>query len=143
METTFTPIASLGGGLLIGLATVALMAWHGRILGATGILGGLLRRPDRNDWPVRAALLVGMVLAPAAIWLTTGKGPDISIPVSGGAVALGGVIVGIGVAYGGGCTSGHGVCGIARLSRRSIIATVSFMVTAFVTVYVTRHLIGA
>lgn len=141
--TEFTPWQSLGGGALIGLAAVLLMAVHGRVLGATGILGGLMRFNDMADWGLKAALLAGMAMGPLVLLWVTGTAPALEVPVSGFAVALGGLIVGIGVSYGGGCTSGHGVCGNARLSRRSIVATISFMLTAFATVYVTRHLLGA
>lgn len=143
MVTEFTPWASLGGGILIGLSAVVLMALHGRILGATGILGGLMRFGDPADWWLRAMLLVGMAAAPALIAVATGFTPPVDVPISNAAVIAGGLIVGIGVSYGGGCTSGHGVCGNARLSRRSIVATLSFMAGAFATVFVTRHLIGA
>ncbi len=143
MATEFTPLASLGGGALIGLAAVLLMGLHGRILGATGILSGLLRLNDPADWTLRAALVVGMAAGPLAYLLLTGALPVIDLPVSLAEVILGGVIVGIGVSYGGGCTSGHGVCGNARFSRRSMVATVTFMATAFATVFVTRHLLGA
>jgi uncharacterized protein len=143
MVTDFTPLQSLGGGALIGLAAVLLMALHGRILGATGILGGLLRFDDLADWRLKAALLVGMAMGPLVLLWLTGSVPVVDIPVSPLAIVLGGVVVGIGVSYGGGCTSGHGVCGNARFSRRSLVATVTFMATAFATVYVTRHLIGA
>ena len=143
METAFTPWASLGGGALIGLATVLLMALHGRILGATGILGGLLRFNDLPDWSLRAALVVGMATGPLVYLLVTGQMPAINLPISNLAVVVGGLIVGIGVSYGGGCTSGHGVCGNARFSRRSMVATVTFMATAFATVFVLRHVVGA
>ena len=143
MVTEFTPWQSLGGGALIGLAAVLLMSLHGRILGATGILGGLLRFGDPADWRLKAALLVGMAMGPLAVLAATGHVPPVDIPISNLAIVLGGLIVGIGVNYGGGCTSGHGVCGNARFSRRSMVATVSFMATAFATVYVTRHLMGA
>jgi uncharacterized protein len=142
MVTAFTPWTSLGGGALIGLSAVLLMALHGRILGATGILGGLLRFGDAADWWLRAALLAGMVAAPALIVTATGYRPALDIPVSTTAIILGGLIVGVGVSYGGGCTSGHGVCGNARLSRRSMVATATFMAAAFATVYVTRHVMG-
>lgn len=142
MTTEFTPFMSLGGGALIGLSAVLLMALHGRILGATGILGGLMRFGDPGDWWLRAVLLAGMVSAPVLILATTGYRPALDIPVSATAIVLGGLIVGVGVSYGGGCTSGHGVCGNARLSRRSIAATLSFMAAAFVTVFVTRHVMG-
>ncbi len=141
--TDFTPWASLLGGLMIGAASVLLMALHGRIMGATGILTGLLRLGDGPDWRLRAALLAGMVSAPAALWLVSGRGPEIEVPVSAAALVAGGLIVGVGTYFGGGCTSGHGVCGLARLSRRSVVATLSFMTAAFATVLVTRHLLGA
>ena len=142
METAFTPWASLGGGALIGLAAVLLMALHGRILGATGILAGLLRFNDASDWSVRAALVVGMAAAPLVYLLATGQMPELDVPISTAEVVLGGLVVGIGVSYGGGCTSGHGVCGNARFSRRSMVATVTFMATAIATVFVIRHGFG-
>jgi uncharacterized membrane protein YedE/YeeE len=143
MVTEFTPWQSLGGGVLIGLSAVLLMALHGRIMGATGILGGLLRFNDMADFRLKAALLLGMAMGPLAVVLLTGRVPAVDIPMSNLAIVLGGLIVGVGVSYGGGCTSGHGVCGNARFSRRSMVATFSFMATAFATVYVTRHLLGA
>lgn len=142
METDFTPWASLGGGALIGLAAVLLMAFHGRILGATGILGGLLRFNDAADWTLRAAVVAGMATGPLAWLLITGGLPVIELPIPNAAVILGGLIVGVGVSYGGGCTSGHGVCGIARFSRRSMVATACFMATAIATVFVIRHVMG-
>jgi uncharacterized membrane protein YedE/YeeE len=142
METEFTPWAALAGGTLIGLSAVLLMALYGRIMGATGILGGLLRFNDPADWALRAALIVGMAAGPPAYLALTGAMPAIDLPVSHLAVVVGGLIVGFGVSYGGGCTSGHGVCGIARGSRRSMVATAVFMATAILTVFVTRHLVG-
>jgi uncharacterized membrane protein YedE/YeeE len=142
METEFSPWAALFGGALIGSAAVLLMALQGLVLGATGILGGLFRFDDPADWTVRAALITGMVAAPLAFSLATGAGPRIDMPVSHAAVAVGGLIVGLGVSYGGGCTSGHGVCGIARFSRRSMAATLIFMASAFVTVFIIRHILG-
>ena len=142
-ETAFTPWQSLGGGFLIGLATVLLMLFLGRIMGATGILAGILTpstHPDR-DW--RIAILLGMVSAPLAVLTLTGHWPDITVPVSMPMLLLGGVLVGIGVTDGSGCTSGHGVCGMARLSRRSLAATATFMVTTTITVFVIRHVLGA
>jgi uncharacterized protein len=102
-----------------------------------------LRFDDLADWRLKAALLVGMAMGPLVLLWLTGSVPVVDIPVSPLAIVLGGVVVGVGVSYGGGCTSGHGVCGNARFSRRSLVATVTFMATAFATVYVTRHLIGA
>jgi hypothetical protein len=143
MVTDFTPWAALGGGASIGLAAVLLMAFHGRILGATGILGGLMRFNDPRDWALRAAILAGMAAGPLAYLLIWGRMPALDLPISNAAVIVGGLIVGVGVSFGGGCTSGHGVCGNARFSRRSLVATVTFMAAAFATVFVTRHLIGA
>jgi uncharacterized protein len=143
MESAFTPWASLGGGALIGLAAVLLMALHGRILGATGILSGLMRLDDLTDWRLRAALVTGMAAGPLVYLLVTGQMPVIDLPISNLSVVVGGLIVGVGVSYGGGCTSGHGVCGNARFSRRSMVATVTFMATAFATVFVLRHVVGA
>ena len=142
MPTDFTPFASLGGGILIGIASVLLMANFGRVMGATGILAGFLMPTNRDDWAWRASLLAGMVSAPALYWLVSGQSVVVQVPVSTIAMIIGGLIVGVGVTFGGGCTSGHGVCGIARLSPRSIVATVVFMIAAVATDYVTRHVIG-
>lgn len=139
--TEFTPLLSLSGGILIGIAAVLLMAFHGRIAGMTGILAGILP-PVPADWPWRVAFLAGSVLAPAIIVLAGGTVP-FSVPVSMPMLIVGGLIVGAGVTFGSGCTSGHGVCGMARLSPRSIAATLTFMATAFITVFVIRHVIGA
>jgi uncharacterized membrane protein YedE/YeeE len=141
METEFTPLASFGGGLMIGAAAVLLMAFHGRIFGATGILGGLFRFSDLSDWSLRAALIVGMAAGPLVYLLATGTPPELGQPVPAWAVALGGLIVGLGTSYGGGCTSGHGVCGIARFSYRSLVATGCFMASAVLTVFVLRHVV--
>ena len=143
METAFTPWASLGGGALIGLAAVLLMAVHGRIFGATGILAGLFKVNDPADWALRAAIVAGMATGPLVLLLATGQMPVIEQPVPTWAILVGGLIVGVGVSYGGGCTSGHGVCGNARFSRRSLVATVTFMATAIATVFVIRHLLGS
>lgn len=140
METEFTPIASLVGGALIGFSAVLLMALHGKIAGMTAIVAGVLP-PVSSDWGWRAAFLGGAMLAPSAIVALGGSVP-FAVPVSTVALIAGGIIVGVGVTYGSGCTSGHGVCGIARLSPRSIVATVVFMATTFATVYIVRHVIG-
>lgn len=142
IETEFTPWASLAGGLLIGMASVMLMALRGRVFGATGILAGFIQPASSSDWRWRAWLLAGMLTGPLAMRLTTGEFPEIQVPMSTGALIVGGVIVGIGVTYGSGCTSGHGVCGMARLSPRSITATITFMIFTALTVYVTRHMMG-
>ncbi len=144
MTTDFTPWTSLGGGLLIGLASVLLMATFGRIMGATGILAGFFTPSSKADWSWRASLLAGMVSAPTLYWLINGESVAVQVPVSTLAMVISGVVVGIGVTFGGGCTSGHGVCGMARFSPRSIAATATFMFFAFVTVYAVRHIyVGA
>jgi uncharacterized protein len=142
METEFTPWASLGGGALIGLASVLLMALHGRIMGAMGLVGGVLRLGNWPDWALRAAILAGMAAGPLVILLATGQAAALDVPVSSLAMVASGLIVGVGATFGGGCTSGHGICGNARFSRRSLVATVTFMVTTFATVFVIRHVIG-
>lgn len=142
IETAFTPWASLIGGLLIGLGTVLLMAVRGNVLGATGILAGFMTPSSSSDWAWRAVMILGMISAPIAILLATGSFPAIEVPVNRWMMIIGGIIVGVGVTYGSGCTSGHGVCGVARLSPRSITATISFMLTAGITVYILRHVIG-
>lgn len=143
IETAFTPWQSLSGGLLIGLASVLLMLSLGRIMGATGILAGVLTPVAHPDRGWRVAILAGMVSGPLVQMMLTGAMPAVEVPVSMAMLVLGGFLVGIGVTYGSGCTSGHGVCGVARLSRRSIAATVTFMLTTGLTVYLLRHGIGA
>jgi uncharacterized membrane protein YedE/YeeE len=143
MMTEFTPYQSLLGGALIGLSAVLLMLVHGRIMGATGILSGFIMPATASDWLWRTDVLAGMISGPAAYRALTGSFPDIAVPVSTPLLLAGGFIVGIGVTFGSGCTSGHGVCGIARLSPRSIAATLTFMATTFATVFVVRHLLGA
>ena len=137
MITDFTPFASLAGGILIGLGAVILMAFNGRIAGMTAMLGGVLA-PRQVDSPWRIAFLAGAILAPMAATLLGADFPFAS-PANGLVLLLGGVIVGVGVTYGSGCTSGHGVCGLARLSPRSLVATLTFMATTFVTVTLIRH----
>jgi uncharacterized membrane protein YedE/YeeE len=134
----FTPLASLAGGALIGLAAVLLMAFHGRVAGLTGILAGVLP-PMATDWPWRAAFLAGAILA-APIYIALGGHVEFNVPVGPVSLVVGGLIVGVGVVIGGGCTSGHGVCGMARLSKRSAVATLVFMTAAFVTVFIIRHI---
>ncbi len=136
--TDFTPFQSYAGGLLIGLAAVLLMASWGRIAGMTGILAGILP-PFRQDMSWKACFLAGSVLAPLAYHLTIGEVPY-ALPISMTALIIGGIITGIGVTYGSGCTSGHGICGLARFSRRSAVAVLMFMSFAVLTVFVTRHL---
>ena len=140
MITEFTPYYSLLGGVLIGLAATLLMAFHGRIAGMTGILQGILP-PFAADWQWRAAFLAGAIAAPF-VFTNLGGTIEFAVPVATLPMIIGGFIVGAGVYFGSGCTSGHGVCGMARLSPRSIAATLVFMTAAFITVYVTRHVIG-
>jgi hypothetical protein len=140
METEFTPWMSLGGGVLIGISAILLMVFNGRIAGMTGILTGIIP-PISTDWAWRIAFLAGAVLGPVA-FLAAGGAIPYAVPVSLPLLAFGGLIVGVGVYYGAGCTSGHGVCGMARLSPRSIAATVTFMIFTGLTVYVVRHIAG-
>lgn len=139
--TEFTPFASLLGGALIGLAAVLLMAVHGRIAGMTGIVSGLL--VPQGDWAWRAAFLLGAVAAPAAIVALLGPAAipfESLVPLPW--LAVGGILVGIGVTFASGCTSGHGVCGLARLSPRSLAAVITFMATTGITVFLVRHVFG-
>ena len=142
METAFTPLASTIGGVLIGTASVLLMLTLGRIMGATGILAGFFSPASRDDFYWRAAILAGMVTGPLAYLALMGEMPAVQVPVSTPMLLVGGFIVGIGVTFGSGCTSGHGVCGMARLSPRSISAVATFMLFTGITVYVIRHVIG-
>lgn len=138
----FTPWASLAGGVLLGVASALFILLNGRVLGVSGILGGLLT-PKAGDIGWRVALLAGMFAAPAVFALLAPEG-FLSAPridAGFGLVVLAGLLVGIGTRYGSGCTSGHGVCGLSRLSPRSLVATLAFMGTGFVTVFVIRHLI--
>lgn len=139
--TEFTPFQALAGGILIGLAASGLMLLHGRIAGITGVLTGVIP-PLASDWAWRAAFLVGMVASPLAYVLLF-KAPVEFSPVGSPALLLvSGLIVGIGVTFGAGCTSGHGICGLARFSRRSAVATVTFMLSTALTVFVVRHVLG-
>ena len=142
METAFTPLMSFGGGALVGLAAVLLMLGLGRILGATGILSGAVFVISRQETTWRVALIAGMLIAPGAIFAVTGTMPEILVPSSPIMIVVGGLIVGLGASLGSGCTSGHGICGLSRLSLRSIVAVPTFMATAAITVYLIRHAFG-
>ncbi|GGH26821.1 hypothetical protein SAMN05444007_10322 [Cribrihabitans marinus] len=142
METTFTPFTSFGGGLAIGLGAVLLMLGLGRVFGATGILSGAVFVESRDDLSWRLALIVGMVLAPGLIFVIIGSMPELNVPISPVMIVVGGVIVGLGASLGSGCTSGHGVCGLSRLSVRSLVAVPTFMATAAITVFLIRHVFG-
>ena len=124
------------------LALLVLMLGLGRILGATGIMSGLVFAQNGDEFLWRAAMVVGMIAAPGVIFALTGTMPEISVPVSPAMIIIGGVIVGFGASLGSGCTSGHGVCGLSRLSIRSLVAVPTFMATAAITVFVIRHVIG-
>jgi uncharacterized membrane protein YedE/YeeE len=136
--TNFTPLTSLTGGLLIGLSAALLILFNGRIAGISGIVGGLLR-PGRGDIGWRMAFLLGLVLAPVAYALVHPL-PAIEADAGTGTLVAAGLLVGLGTRYGSGCTSGLGVCGLSRLSPRSLAATLSFMAAGFATVFAVRHL---
>ena len=137
----FTPISAAIGGALIGLAAVLLMRLNGRIAGITGILGGLVE-PQNADRAWRATFIVGLVAAPLSAALIGYTVPIPQMPPSLAIIAVAGLLVGFSARLSNGCTSGHGVCGIARLSPRSITATGIFMVAAMIVVAVTRHVVG-
>jgi uncharacterized membrane protein YedE/YeeE len=140
--TEFTPLASSLGGALIGVAAVMLLALNGRIAGISGIVGRLLP-PYAGADPIGAACIVlGLIASPMLYQAATGAPFVQTVADQAGLMAVAGLLVGFGTSTGGGCTSGHGVCGIARLSPRSVLATVIFMATGFATVYVMRHVIG-
>ena len=137
----FTPVSAAIGGALIGLSAVLLMLLTGKIAGISGIFAGLLNvRSDDRAW--RMAFIAGLILVPV-IAGSIGYGmTQPRLPASWAVIAVAGLLVGFGTRLGGGCTSGHGICGIGRLSLRSIVATIVFMVTAVITVAVTRHVLG-
>jgi uncharacterized membrane protein YedE/YeeE len=136
----FTPWASLAGGVLLGLASALFVLFSGRLLGISGILGGLIRPPS-GDTGWRLAFLAGLLVAPA-VWALFAAPETPRIEASGTVLLVAGLLVGWGTRYGSGCTSGHGVCGLSRLSPRSLAATLAFMGTGFATVYVVRHLLA-
>ena len=138
--TNFTPWASLSGGLLLGVATAGLILFHGRILGVSGILGGLII-PRAGDMAWRLAFLLGMAASPLVFFALApaALATPPRIEAGPGTIVLAGLLVGFGTQLGSGCTSGHGVCGLSRLSPRSLIATLSFMGAGFLTVYLLRH----
>lgn len=137
----FTPYAALSGGILLGVASAAFILINGRILGISGILGGLLV-PRRGDVSWRVFFLAGMLLAPVVLALVWPRGIVVPrIDADNFTIIVAGVLVGLGTRYGSGCTSGHGVCGLSRLSPRSLVATLAFMASGFATVYIVRHLV--
>ncbi len=143
METQFTPFASLFGGAMIGLAAVLLMLTTGRLAGVSGIVSGLL--PPRTTGQATytgVAFVIGLLVAIPIYLIATGGLPDQSMVAGLPVLAVAGLLVGFGTVLGNGCTSGHGVCGLSRLSQRSIAATITFMAVAFLTVFVWRHVLG-
>lgn len=138
----FTPWASLSGGILLGVASALFILVNGRVLGISGILGGLLP-PKAGDAGWRIAFLLGMLAAPMVYGLLApegfARGPRIDAGF--GAIVAAGLLVGLGTRYGSGCTSGHGVCGLSRLSPRSLVATLAFMGAGFAMVFIVRHVL--
>jgi len=138
--THFTPWTSLAGGVTLGFAAALLLLLVGRTLGISGIVDGALTARDREfGW--RATFLLGLIAAPTALRLFTAPTPP-NIETPWTQLAIAGLLVGFGTRLGTGCTSGHGICGLSRLSPRSLVATLTFMFAGFVTVYVVRHLAG-
>lgn len=140
----FTPWASLAGGLLVGLSAALLIALLGRVAGISGIIGALLQVPTWSSvkqWSWRLAFILGMVAAPL-VWQLFAPLPAMEMPSNPIIIIVAGLLVGFGTRMGSGCTSGHGVCGISRLSLRSLAATLTFIATGAITVFVMRHVIG-
>ena len=138
---SFTPIPSLLGGMILGLAAALYVFLHGRILGISGIVSGLLH-PKMTDSAWRLSLVLGLISAPFLAALFFGIIPIVEIDSSWIAIVIAGLLVGFGAHYGSGCTSGHGICGLSRLSPRSLVATLAFMSAGFIMVFIIRHLIG-
>ncbi|OQM74637.1 YeeE/YedE family protein [Manganibacter manganicus] len=140
--TEFTPLASLAGGMMIGVSAVLLMLWEGRIAGISGIASRLLPPYRDGAFLSRLGFVIGMIVAPFAAMTLTGNQVVQAVSSNFPLMIAAGLLVGFGSVWGSGCTSGHGVCGLSRLSPRSLVATVMFMATAFVTVFLVRHVIG-
>lgn len=136
----FTPASALAGGALIGLAAALLILLEGRIAGISGIIGGLLQSPPRGDSAWRLAFALGLVAAPL-LYRAVAALPESRIDAGWGMLVVAGLLVGFGSRIGSGCTSGHGVCGLSRLSPRSLVATLVFMSAGFATVFACRHLL--
>jgi uncharacterized membrane protein YedE/YeeE len=141
IATSFTPLASLAGGALIGLAAVLLMLFQGRIAGISGILARLLPPEPDGEAGGRIAFVAGLVLAPLVVWGAASAWPMPQIAATTPILVAAGLLVGFGSVWGNGCTSGHGICGLSRLSLRSLIAVATFMASAIATVFVVRHLL--
>ncbi|MBR1129708.1 YeeE/YedE family protein [Bradyrhizobium iriomotense] len=139
VSTSFTPIASLVGGALIGLSAVLLMWANGRIAGVSGIAARLFPPYEDGEFAGRLAFVAGLVVAPVLVLLVTGRLPAQTIAAGPAVLIIGGLLTGFGSVWGSGCTSGHGVCGLSRLSVRSLVATMTFMAAGMATVFVMRH----
>lgn len=137
---SFTPWSALFGGVLIGLAASLFALMNGRIAGISGLLGSVLQKEGEGRGE-KALFLLGLLLAPLVWWLFSGA-PIVQFQTGWPGLLVAGLLVGVGTRYAAGCTSGHGVCGLARLSPRSLVATLCFMSTGFAVVYVSRHLLG-
>ena len=138
----FTPLSALGGGVLIGLSAVLLLAVNGRIAGISGIVHGIVAPEKPNDLDWRLLFLVGLIAGAFLYRLLNGIDTSITLEASMLIVGGGGILTGVGTAIGSGCTSGHGICGLARRSSRSLAATISFMLVGGITVFILRHVIG-
>lgn len=139
---SFTPIPSLVGGVILGLAAALYVFLHGRILGISGIISGLLH-PQLIDSAWRVSLLSGLLAAPFLAALCFDIFPIVVVDADWIALIIAGLLVGFGSQYGSGCTSGHGICGLSRLSPRSLVATLAFMSAGFLMVFLLRHVVGA
>lgn len=137
----FTPFDAASGGVLIGVAVAILLFFNGRIAGISGILGGLFNF-KKHDTAWRLAFLAGLVFS-ASIWRLVADLPAIQLDASLSTIFVAGILVGVGTSFASGCTSGHGVCGLSRISPRSLVATLIFMATGIVTVFIVRHVLGA
>ena len=137
----FTPFDAASGGVLIGVAVAILLFFNGRIAGISGILGGLFNS-KKHDTAWRLAFLAGLVFS-ASIWRLGADLPAIQLDASLSTIFVAGILVGVGTSFASGCTSGHGVCGLSRISPRSLVATLIFMATGIVTVFIVRHVLGA
>jgi len=137
----FTPGPALAGGMILGVAAALYVLLHGRILGISGIISGLLH-PKAGDWDWRLSLTLGILSAPFWAALLFDMHPLQTIDADSLAIIIAGLLVGFGAQYGSGCTSGHGICGLSRLSPRSLVATLSFMGAGFIVVFVIRHVLG-
>jgi uncharacterized membrane protein YedE/YeeE len=140
--TEFTPLASLTGGAMLGIASVLLMASHGRIAGVSGIAVRMFPPYLDSGAAGRAAFILGLIAAPLLYAVLAGAWPVVTVRSNATVLVAAGLLAGFGSVWGSGCTSGHGICGLSRLSPRSIVAVAVFMATAIATVYVARHLVG-